>query len=290
MQKANVVEAQTRHKRVLDEHPARGRQPVFLLVVPHNAQDLAAGNVNCDAIRDFQTGRLALPLVFKASNVQFAVALINLAVAVLMVHHRVGHTLLCVLLFLGGVELRLHGLGQGNVTVRANDLHPLHNGRAHHDAVRDALGAVQISSRVVNDQVFSVNALRHRAVAERAEVNLLEAVTAKANHEQHTVSVRVILRRRDCQVVVHVLLKRSRQFIKLYARVIAAIPDLDGTVSGQKFRAGICLKTQYSLKQKRMANLAHAFDGCAIACTLHARKLNLEAQKLQALSAILKPV
>ena len=213
MQEADVVEAQTRHERILDEYLLGGREPVFLLVVPHHTQDLAAGGVNRDAIRDFQTRRLALPLVFVASNVQFAVALINLAVTVLMVHHRVGHALLCVLLFLRSVKLRLLRLRQSDVAVSADDLHALYNGRAHHDAMRDPLGALQISRRVVNDQVFSINALRHRAVAKRAVVNFLEAIAAKADHEQHAVGIRVVFGRRDRQVVVHVLLKGRRKLI-----------------------------------------------------------------------------
>ena len=96
VQKPNVVEPKPRHERVLDKRGAGLRQhPSFgLVVVAGDGQDFARRHINGHAVRDFQPSDLALELVFKLLDVQFAVDFVNLAVTVIGVGGRGGDALL----------------------------------------------------------------------------------------------------------------------------------------------------------------------------------------------------
>ena len=86
MQQANVVEAQTWHKRVFHEVRAGfGQVGGVLIEVAGDRQDFARRHVNGDTVRDFEASMLALEFVFVALDVQFAIDLVNLAVAVIWV-------------------------------------------------------------------------------------------------------------------------------------------------------------------------------------------------------------
>ena len=72
--------------------------------------------------------------------------------------------------------------------------------------MRHALGVAEIRGRVVHDQVVSVHCLAYGPIAQRAVVDLFERRAAETQHEQHAVSVGVILRGRGGQVMVQVAL------------------------------------------------------------------------------------
>ena len=81
--------------------------------------------------------------------------------------------------------------------------------------MRDALRIAQIGRRVVDDQVFCINAFAHWAIADRAEVNLLECSAAEAEHQQHAVGVGIILARDSRQIMVEIFLKRGGKLVLL---------------------------------------------------------------------------
>ena len=184
----------------------------------------------------------------------------------------------------------LVGRVQIGVAVDANDLQALDRAGAHIHSVRDALGIRQVGGGAVHDQVVGIHALADGAVAQRAEVNLLERCATKAQHQQHAVCVGVILPRRAGQVVVHVLFKGVGDLVALGGAAVCVIADFDGAIGGQQFRARVGLKAQHSLLQKRVANLGHALDWRTIGSAVQARYLDLEAKQLDALRAILDPL
>ena len=156
--------------------------------------------------------------------------------------------------------------------------------------MRDTQGAGQVRGLVVHDQVVGIDAVGRRAIAQRAEVNLLERGAAKAQQKQHAVCVGVVLSRRRRQVVVHVLFESVSQLVTLQRRAVSVVPDLDGPVGRQKLRPGVGLEAQHGFLQQWVPNLGHAFDRCAVRCALHAGKLDLQAQQLDALSPVVDPL
>ena len=154
-----------------------------------------------------------------------------------------------------------------------------------------ALGVRKVCGLIVNDQVFSINALADRTVAKRAEINLFEGCAAEAQHKQHPVSVRVILCGRAGQIMVHIRLKGISQHIGIgIAATGIIIAHLDGAIGRQKLRPCIGLKPQHSLQQKRMANLAHTLNRSAVSGPLKARNFNLKAQQADTLRPVLNPL
>ena len=192
--------------------------------------------------------------MLEARDVQLAVALVDFAVAVFGAIAASRDALLRVFLALCRVKRRLLRHGQVGVLVDAEDLQSAHSRGLHVAAVRDALGVLKVSRRVVDDQVFGVDGLGDRTVAQRAIVNLLEARAAEAEHEQHAVGVGVILSRHRRQVVVEVALQRVGALVLLQVRIVVVIADLDGSVSRQQLGACIGLKSQHSLQQERMSD------------------------------------
>ena len=156
--------------------------------------------------------------------------------------------------------------------------------------MRDTLGAADVGRRVVDDQVVGIDRLADGAIAERAEVDLLEGDAAEAQQEQHAVGVGIVLGRHRREVVVHVPLQGFRHLVGLVARGVAVDADLDGTVGRQELAARVRLEAQHGFQQQRMSNAVHALDGCAFGGATDAWHLKLQAQELDALRAVLDPI
>ena len=123
VQEANVVEAHARHEGVLHEVLTRlGELLGVLVIVADDGQDLFRADVDGHAVGDLKTALLALPPVLEADDVQLAIALVDLAVAVFGAHALLHNALLRVLLALNGVELRGVGLMQIDVLIDAKYL------------------------------------------------------------------------------------------------------------------------------------------------------------------------
>ena len=126
VEQANVVEAEAGDEGVLDEVRARlGQVCLVLVVVADDGQDFAGGQVDGHPVGDLKAGLLALVLVLEAGNVQLAVALVDLAVAVLGPEGASRDALLRPLLALRRVEVGVLGHRQVNVAVDAEDLEAL---------------------------------------------------------------------------------------------------------------------------------------------------------------------
>ena len=133
VEQADVVEAEAGHEGVLDEVRARlGKLGLVLVVVADNGQDFAGGQVDGHAVGDLQPALLALVLVLEAGDVQLAVDLVYLAVAVLGAEAARRDPLLGPLLALRRVEVGVLRGGQVNVAVDAEDLEAPDCGRSHH--------------------------------------------------------------------------------------------------------------------------------------------------------------
>ena len=290
MQQADVIEAKTWYKRIFDEVDARLWQVGGVLIeVAGDRQDFARRHVDGDTVRDFEASLLAFVLVFVALDVQFAIDLINLAVAVIWVGRGGCDALLRALSVLRRIGRDLVGRVQIGVAVDANDLQALNRAGAHIHPMRDTLGIRQVGGGAVHDQVVSIHALADWAVAQRAEVHLLEGCTAKAQHQQHAVCVGVIFARRAGQVVVHVFFEGVCDLVARQSAAVCVIPNLHGAVSGQQFGSCVGLKAQHGLLQQGVANLGHTFDWRSIRSAVETRYLDLEAEQLDALRAILDP-
>ena len=290
VKEADVVEAEARHERVLDERGSRLGQVVSLVVVADDGQDLLRGDVNGHAVGDLEAGDLALVLVLIVRDVQLAVALIDLAVAVLGPVGRLGDALLRALFALRRVEVGLLRHRQVAVLVDAKDLEAAHGRGPHVGSVRDALRVRQVGCGVADDQVIGIDGLADRAVAQRALVDLLEGRAAEAEHQQHAVGVGVILRRGRGQVVVQVALERVGALVLAEVGVVVVVADLDRAVGRQQLAAGVGLKAQDGLKQERVADAAHALDRRTVSGPADVGHLDLEPEQLDALSARLDPV
>ena len=84
VEQADVVEAEARHEGVLDEVGAGlGERRLVLVVVADDGQDFAGGQVDGHPVGDLKPALLALVLVLEAGDVQLAIDLVDLAVAVL---------------------------------------------------------------------------------------------------------------------------------------------------------------------------------------------------------------
>ncbi len=71
---------------------------------------------------------------------------------------------------------------------------------------------------------------------------------------------------------------------------VAVVPDLHRAVRRQHLGAGVGLETQHGFLQERVPDLGHALDRRTVVAPLDAGQLDLEAQKLHALRAILDPL
>ena len=290
VQQPNVIEPEAGHEGVLDEVLARLRQFAVLIVVPHDGQDLLGAGVDRHPVGDLEAGHLALEFMFKALDVQLAVALIDLAVAVVRVGDRDGNALLAALLKLHAIKLGHVGGVKVNVLVHAQDLHAPHHAGAHIHPVGDALGVAQVGGGVVHNQVFCIHRLRHRTVAEGAEVNLLERGAAEPQHQQHAVGVGVILGGHRSQVVIEVILQSIGQPVLFEVGVVAVVANLDRAIGGEQLAPGIGLEAQYSLKEQGVANAAHTLYRGAVSGPLEAWDFDFEAQEAQAGGSVLNPI
>ena len=153
----------------------------------------------------------------------------------------------------------------------------------------DPLGIGQIGRAVVDDQVIGIDRLDHRPVAKRAIIPLFERRAAKAQHQQHPVSVRVIFGRNRRQEVVQVRFQRIGQLVFLRILVVVVVADLNRPVSRQQLGTRIGLKAQDSFKQQRMANLTHTINRRTVRSTRQRWHFNLEAQQFYALRPIFNP-
>ena len=96
--------------------------------------------------------------------------------------------------------------------------------------MRDPAGVRQVGGGVVDDQIISVDALGDRAVAQGAEVDLLEGRAAEPQQQEHAVCVRVVFGRGRGQVVVEVLFKGVSHPVALSRAAVAVVSDLHRAV------------------------------------------------------------
>ena len=86
MQQTYVIEPHTGDKGVLHKILSGLWKLVLkLVVIANDRQDPFGRDINRYAVRDFKTRNLAVPLMLKAFDVQLAIALVDLAVAILRV-------------------------------------------------------------------------------------------------------------------------------------------------------------------------------------------------------------
>ena len=71
--------------------------------------------------------------------------------------------------------------------------------------------------------------------------------------------------------------------------VVVIIANFDRTIGWKQLRTRIGLESQHCFKQQRVSDLTHALYRSAISRSLQTGDLNLQAQQLDALSAILNP-
>ncbi len=144
----------------------------------------------------------------------------------------------------------------------------------------DALGVAQVGCRVIDDQVVGVDRLAYRTVAQRAEIDLLKGRAAKPKHQQHAVGVWVVFRRRGCEIMVQVALKRVCHQILFQDGVVIVIADFDRAIRGQQFGAGVGLEAKHGLQKQRVAHPAHALNRGSVHSATLIRDLNLETKQL----------
>ena len=279
MQQANVVEAHAGNVSVLHKGLAGLWEFLLvLIVVADNRQDLLGGNVNRHPVRDFEAGLLTAHLMLVTLNVEFAVALVNLAVPVVRVHAVRGNALHRQLLALEAIQIAHVRGGQIDVPVHAQYLEALYRRWSLIRPVGNALGVLQVRRVVINNQIVSIYRLRDRPVPQGAEVNLLKGRATKAQHEQHAVGVGVILCSRRCQVMVQVFLKRLSKLVFIQRRIVIVVADFHRAVSRQHLRAGIGLKAQHRLQKEWVPHPVHALDRRSFCGASEAGNLNLEAK------------
>ena len=255
MQQADVVEPEARHERKLDEDATGDRQLLGLfLVVSDDGQDCLGRDVYRDAVGNLQAGLFTLELVRVLLQVQLAVALVDLVVAIFGARGRRRQALLVLLSLFEAVGLGRQGRAEGEVAVRANELHPAHHRGPHHDAVRHPLGVLQVRGGKIDDQVIGVDRFRHRTPAQGAIVDLLEAVTRKSDLKHHSVRVGIVFRRGRRQEVVHVALKVVSQLIFRQIGVDIVVSDLERAICRQHFTPSVGLEAQNGLQKQRVTH------------------------------------
>ena len=90
--------------------------------------------------------------------------------------------------------------------------------------------------------------------------------------------------------MIEVILKCVGQLVVFKVRIVVIHANFNRTIGRKQLRTGIGLEPQHCLKQKRMPNLAHAFNRSAITRALQAGDLNSQAKELDSLRPILNPV
>ncbi len=291
VQQADIIEAKAGHERIFHEVHARFGHFVILVIVADDRKNFLRRNVNRDDVGHLQAGNLALVLMFEAGQVQLAIALVNLPVVVLKRYGFRGDALLGVFSLFDRIRVRGLCRRQGNVAVDFQDLQPLDRGRLHHHAVGDAASVAQIGGGGINDQIVGIDALGDGPLAQRAVIDFLERGSKQAQLEKHLVGVGIVFRRRDGQIMIHVLLQGIGHQVTLDRRTVCGIiPDFQGAIDGQKLAPAIGLKPQIGLQQKGRTNAGHALDGGAVCAALCAGRFDCEAQQLDAFGAGFHPV
>ena len=153
--------------------------------------------------------------VLETLDVEFAVALVDLAVAVFRVLRLRHQALLGLFFTLQGVQLRCVRHAEVSVFVDTENLQALDGRRAHEKAMRDAFCVRQVGRGVVHDQIVGIHGLGHRTIANRAVIDLFERRTTKPEHQKHAIGVGVILGRDRSQVVIEVFLQRIGLLVDL---------------------------------------------------------------------------
>ena len=227
--------------------------------------------------------------MLKALDVQLAIALIDFTIPVVRVHDIRRDAFLRLLFTLKAIKAVRVWCAEISVLIHAQDLQAFYHAGLQERAVRDTLCILQISRAVVHDQIISINRFGNGTIAQRAVVHLLERGAAEAKHQQHAVSVRVILGRHRRQVMVEVALQRICKLIFLQAGVVIVIANFHRPIGGQQLRPRISLEAQHCFKQQRVPHLGHAFDRRTVSSASKAGDFNLQAKKLQAGGAIFNP-
>ena len=154
----------------------------------------------------------------------------------------------------------------------------------------NAFGIAQIGGCIVDDDIIGVDRFNDWAIAQWAEISLLEPSTAEPNHQQHAIGIGVVFLGGRCQIMIDVTFQRIGVLILLQICVVVVIADLRRTIHRQQLRPSIGLEPQACLKQQRMPNLAHALDRSTIRSTRQSRNFDFQAEQLDPLGTILDPL
>ena len=286
VQQAPSVQAEAANVGIVDERRARIAILVVLVPVAAKLEDLAAVLVDRHAIRQ-QQALVAQMARRKPIKVKLAIAFVDRVFAVFL-PRRLNVDALDV----GFLEIDHRVLRRWrrklDVAIHAEELHALHDRRAHLDALRDPASIGEVGRGVVHDQVLSVDAFGHRTPAHRVHVDLLEARASEHCHQQHAIGVGVVLLRLLREIEVEVLLKAIGQLVRL-RRSLAHVLDLDGAVRREKLGACIGPCHQHGFKQQRVPHHGHALDRRTGRSNVALRLFKLETEKLKAPRPRLQP-